>query len=55
MRNYNKLQTKYKRSEWKDMLLKAPKTRRCVFQDRSRADEELTSLEFVFADTHAQG
>lgn len=41
IRNYNKLQTEDKCSELKEMLLKAPKTRHFVFQDRSRADEEL--------------
>lgn len=41
VRNYNKLQTEDKCSELKEMLLKAPKTRHFVFQDRSRADEEL--------------
>lgn len=41
-RNYNKLQTENKCSEWKDMLLKALKARRGgMFQDRSRVDEEL--------------
>lgn len=33
VRNYNKLQTEAKCSEWKDTLPKALKTRRCVFQD----------------------
>lgn len=41
VRSYNKLQTEDKCLGWKEMLLKAPKTRHCVFQDRSRADEEL--------------
>lgn len=52
-RNYNKLQTENKCSEWKDMLLKALNARRGIFQDRSRVDEELMTPHWVCVCRHS--